>query len=163
MISLPDTITLKADEKVVRNSIIFTWVIILSMILGGGIILKGSLEASEPLIGKTISLFLAALFIWVISVLISVNRKEKRQLRDQTTLYEITKVGITDVHENTYMWSDFKKIYYYKASVHLLEKGKIINAVILSPSSIELKAFKEACLYIKNHAPPEITKSFNPR
>ena len=84
-------------------------------------------------------------------------------MRDQTTLYEITKVGITDVHKKTYMWSDFKKIYYYKASVHLLEKGKIINAVILSPSSIELKAFKEECLYIKNHAPPEITKSFNPR
>ena len=161
--SLPDTITLKADEKVVRNSIIFTWVIILGLILGGGILVKGYLKSSEPLIGKTIGLFLAALFIWVVLVLVSVNRKQKRQLRDQTTLYEITKAGITDVHNNTYMWSDFKKIYYYKASVHLLEKGKIINAVIFSPSSIEPKAFKEACLYIKKYAPPEITKSFKPR
>lgn len=160
---LPDSIVLRADEKVVKNSAIFTWVIIFAVGLGGMVIAKKSLDDGGDSIGYGLSLFFAIFIIWLTSTLLSVDRKLKRQLRDQTVLYTLTKGGITNGYGHTYIWSDFKKIYYYKTSVQLLEKDKIINAVVFSPSGIDPIAYKEACLFIKKHAPPEITKSFKPR
>lgn len=161
--SLPETIILRADEKVVKNSVIFTWVIVFAVGLAGATIAKQSLNGGGNVISNALALFFVAFVIWLISTLLSVDRKQKRQLRDQTILYTITKNGITNADGSNYVWSDFNKIYYYKTSVHLLEKDKIINAIIFSPSGIDPKAFKEACLFIKKHAPPEITKSFKPR
>ena len=159
---LPDSIILRADEKVVKNSAIFTWVILCLLGISVTIIVKPSLDSGN-MMRYGLSLFIVVFNIWIILILFSVDRKQKRQLRNQTILYTITKNGITDAGGNTYVWSNFKKIYYYKSSVHLLEKDKLINAIIFSSSSIDPKAFKEACLFIKQHAPPETTKGFKPR
>jgi len=161
--NLHDTITLRADEKAVKNSIIFSWVIIFAVASGSAVLVVQSLSNDEPVISGALSLFMVAFSLWLTRLLLSINSKQKRELRDDTILYQIKKDGIIIGDGNTYSWSDFKNIYYYKASVHLLEKGKILNAVIISPTSIDPKAFKQACLFIKEHAPPAITKSFNPR
>ena len=163
---MKETVTLKLDAKAVRSSNILNWTIIPIVFLGACSLLYKSFRATdseiESIIAKLLGFGVFLLILWIIKLLWSQSNEHNRQLRDEEILYELTPKGITNHYGTTQKWSDFKKIYFYKGSVHFSYKSKPTNAFVMSNTGMNAEEFREACRFIKAHSPENATKNFNP-
>ena len=163
---MKETITLKLDAKAVRGSNAVSWIIMPIVFFGACSILYRSFTSNdspaEAIIARLLGLGLFLIIIWVIKLLWSQINEHNRQLRDDLVLYELTPNGIANHYGNTQKWTDFKKVYFYKGSVHFAYVKKPTNAFVMSNTGMNAEEFREACRFIKSHAPENATKNFKP-
>jgi len=155
-----EAIHLKLDEKAVRNSNAFNWFNIAVMIFVIYCIVYGSFTTEYS---KILMLIGLAWVIWIIKFLWNEIYEQNRQLRDDLTLYELTKDSFSNHYGNQHSWDEFEKVYFHKGSVRFSFLNKDSPFLIMSPTGIDRDEFAKACRFIKTHAPTNATKNFKPK